>query len=91
LRHDARHISHAENDADRPVRRSRRDRPGGVALLVAGGVDGIALEGAVMLVGAGLSAYLLNWLYRIGVSGDQERAREDAARRHFDRHGSWPE
>lgn len=63
----------------------------GVALLVASGVDGIALEGAVMLVGAGLSVYLLNWLYRIGVSGDRERAREDAARRHFDRHGSWPD
>jgi hypothetical protein len=57
LRHDARHISHAENDADRPVHRSRRDRPGGGRLLVAGGVDGIALEGSVMLVGAGLSVY----------------------------------
>ena len=63
----------------------------GVALLVAGGADGIALEGAVMLVGAGLSVYLLNWLYRIGVSGDQDRAREDAARRHFDRHSRWPD
>jgi hypothetical protein len=34
---------------------------------------------------------LLNLLYRISVSGDQDRAREEEARRYFDEHGQWPE
>jgi hypothetical protein len=63
----------------------------GVVVLVVGGVGSIALEASVMLVGAGLSVYLLNWLYRIGASGDHERDREDAARSYFDEHGRWPD
>jgi hypothetical protein len=30
-------------------------------------------------------------LFRIGVEGDKERDREDAARRFFDEHGRWPD
>ena len=31
-------------------------------------------------------------MYRLGVTGDEERAeREDAAREYFDTHGEWPE
>lgn len=47
-------------------------------------------EGAAAIVGAGLSIWLLNILFRIGVSGDRERDEEDAARAYFDRHGHWP-
>ncbi len=49
------------------------------------------IEGAAMLVGAGLSVALLNLLYRVGVQGDREREFEDEARRYFDRYGRWPE
>jgi hypothetical protein len=44
-----------------------------------------------MIVGAGLSVWLLNLLYRVGVSGDRERHTEDEAREYFDRHGHWPD
>jgi hypothetical protein len=64
---------------------------GGLLLLVIRGAgDLVALEAAAMLVGAGLSVYLLNWLYRVGVAGDVDRDREEAARRFLDEHGHWP-
>jgi hypothetical protein len=34
---------------------------------------------------------LLNLLYRLSVSGDREREREEEARRYLDEHGVWPE
>jgi hypothetical protein len=34
---------------------------------------------------------LINFLYRLGVSGDRERDREEWARAYFDEHGEWPE
>ncbi len=40
---------------------------------------------------AGLSVWLLNWLYRVGVAGERERDQEDHAREFFDRHGVWPD
>lgn len=48
-------------------------------------------EAACALIGAGLSIWLLNFLYRVGVTGDRERDAEDAARAYFDRHGRWPD
>ena len=51
----------------------------------------IGLEGFVLFVGAGGSILLLNVLHRIGVSGDAERDREEAARAYFDEHGRWPD
>ena len=47
-------------------------------------------EGAAAIVGAGLSIWLLNVLFRVGVAGERERDREDAARAFFDEHGYWP-
>ncbi|MGN6189494.1 MAG: hypothetical protein ACTHOE_11380 [Conexibacter sp.] len=52
---------------------------------------GANFEGAMALIGAGLSVLLVNLLFRFGVSGDRERASEDAARREFDRTGRWPD
>jgi hypothetical protein len=48
-------------------------------------------EGAAAIVAAGLSIWLLNELYRLGVRGDQDRDAEDAARAYFDRYGHWPD
>ena len=60
-----------------------------VCLLVA--PDGSRWEGFALFVGSGLSVLLLNVLYRMGVSGDAERQREDAARVTFDEEGAWPD
>lgn len=50
------------------------------------GVDGFALA-----VGGGLSVLMINFLFRLGVSGDREREEEEAARRYLDEHGHWPD
>ena len=49
------------------------------------------VEGGGMLVAAGVSVWMLNWFYRLGVRGDRERDREDRARAYFDAHGRWPD
>jgi hypothetical protein len=48
-------------------------------------------DGFAMCVGAGLSVLLLNWLFRFGAKGDEERDREVAAREEFARTGKWPD
>ncbi len=53
--------------------------------------DEIRWDGWAMLVGSGLSVLLLNWLFRLGVAGDEERDREEAAREYFGAHGHWPD
>jgi hypothetical protein len=62
----------------------------GLCVMVIGG-DSNALEGGAAIVGAGLSIALLNFLHRVGVSGEHERDEEDAARAYFDEHGRWPD
>jgi hypothetical protein len=49
------------------------------------------LEGFALFVGVAGSVLLLNVLYRVGVSGDAERDREEQARTYFDDHGRWPD
>ena len=66
-----------------------------LALFVAGGVvaltsETVGLEAGAMFISAATAILLLNVLYRIGVEGDKERDREEAARRYFDEHGRWP-
>jgi hypothetical protein len=48
-------------------------------------------EGSAGIIGAGLSIWLLNFLFRIGVSGDRERRTEDEAREYMELHGHWPD
>lgn len=61
----------------------------GIVVIALGGEDNLVGGGAI--VGAGLSIWLMNFLWRIGVTGDRERAKEDEARAFFDRHGYWPD
>jgi hypothetical protein len=68
------------------------------ALLVIGIVclfvvnDSARVEAWAGFTGAGLSVLLLNYLFRLGVTGDEERRLgEEAARAYFDEHGEWPE
>lgn len=63
---------------------------GGIVVLLAVGGD-LGAYGLASAVGAGLSVLLLNLLYRMSVSGDRGREREEEARRYFDEHGVWPE
>ena len=63
---------------------------GGIVLLIAVGGD-LGAYGFASAVGAGLSVLLLNLLFRMSVSGDRERDREEQARRYFDEHGVWPD
>jgi hypothetical protein len=62
----------------------------GLILAAVTGFSETGVEGGTLLVAAGLSVWLLNLLYRIGVKGDRERDAEDEARAYFDKHGYWP-
>ncbi len=62
-----------------------------VAGCVVAAVSGrIGLAVGAMFISAATAVLLLNLLYRMGVEGDKDRDREDAARRYFDEHGRWP-
>ena len=61
----------------------------GILLAAIGQRESAYLVGA-LLVSAGVSVGLLTLLYRVGVRGDSDRQREEAAREHFDRTGRWP-
>jgi hypothetical protein len=62
----------------------------GIVLLIVS-PGGFGVEGFSMATGSGLSVLLLNFLYRVGVSGDRERQAEEEARAYFDEHGHWPD
>jgi hypothetical protein len=63
---------------------------GGVALLILSPA-GLGVDGFAMAVGGGLSVLLLNFMYRLSVSSELDRDREEEARNYFDAHGEWPE
>jgi hypothetical protein len=60
-------------------------------LMLAFGPESAALEGGFAMIGAALSVWLLNALHRFGVEGESDRDEEEAARRHFERTGEWPD
>ncbi|HTV17114.1 MAG TPA: hypothetical protein VMG12_00545 [Polyangiaceae bacterium] len=81
--------------ASLPVRLLRWWIPGalcliGVILLVADDFDTFGASAFAAFAGAGASTWLINWLWRIGVSGDDERDREALDREFLARHGRWP-
>ena len=65
----------------------------GVGLIIAGFIaDEINwIEPGCVMTGAGLSVWLLNYLYLVSVRGEGDRADEQAAREYFDAHGRWPD
>ena len=63
----------------------------GLLLLIIEGINPNTLWGACSLVGAGLSVFFLNWLFRLGVAGDRERHHEADARKFLAEHGHWPD
>ena len=64
---------------------------GGLLVMVLGGFELSALEGGSYIIGAGLSALLLGWLFRVGFTSDRDRDDESAARDFYMRHGHWPD
>jgi hypothetical protein len=63
---------------------------GGLIVGIVGG-SLTAWEGAGLIMSAGLSVWLLNILFRVGVRGDRDRSREEEARDEYERTGVWPE
>jgi hypothetical protein len=63
---------------------------GGIVVLIVN-PGGFGVDGFAMAVGGGLSVLMINWLFRLGVTGDLEREEEERARRYFDEHGHWPD
>jgi hypothetical protein len=49
------------------------------------------IEIGALVIGAAFTVLLMNVFFRIGVEGDKDRDREEAARRYFDEHGYWPD
>ena len=64
---------------------------GGLVIIIATGGSEDGLEGGFLTIGAGLSVWLLNIMYRVSVKGERDRDREDEARAYFDEHGHWPD
>src|SRR5579862_3465843 len=62
----------------------------GIVLLIVS-PGGFGVEGFGLLAGSGASILALNFLYRLGISGDEERRREEEARIYLAEHGRWPD
>jgi hypothetical protein len=64
---------------------------GGVVAMAVVGPEDERYAGGAAIIGAGLSIALLNFFFRMSASGEDDRAAEEEAREHFDRHGRWPD
>jgi hypothetical protein len=62
----------------------------GLVVLIAVPGD-LGAYGFASAIGAGGSVLLLNFLFRMSVSGERDREREEQVRRYFDEHGVWPD
>lgn len=70
-----------------------------LAMAVAGIVVVVAEQGrddstsaaGVSLIIAALIVWMINWMFRMSVQSNQDREREEEARRYFDQHGRWPD
>jgi hypothetical protein len=63
----------------------------GLVILLTVDDRGEAWTGWAGFTGAGISGLLLNVLHRTGHHSHLDREADEAARRHFDEHGRWPE
>lgn len=61
-----------------------------VIIVVAGNFSETALGVGCALFAVSSSVGLLNWFYHLGVEGDLDRDKEQAARDFFAEHGRWP-
>ncbi|HEX3616277.1 MAG TPA: hypothetical protein VHU61_07050 [Solirubrobacteraceae bacterium] len=87
--------SSARLPASLPVRLLRWWIPGalcliGIVLLVVDDFDTFGASAFAAFAGAGSSTWLINWLWRLGVSGDDERDLEARDRVFLATRGRWP-
>jgi len=62
----------------------------GLVLAVIGhGKTNLAAAGVCLILVA-LTVWLINLLYRLSISSNRDRDREEEAREYFDRYGHWP-
>jgi drug/metabolite transporter (DMT)-like permease len=63
----------------------------GVVLIIVGRGHRPAAAAGVVLLGAALMVWLINWLFRMSVQSNRDRDEEEHAREFFDEHGRWPD
>ena len=63
---------------------------GVVAIVVGHGRTGVAAVGVGFVLIA-LIVWMINWMFRMSVSSNEDRRREEEAREYFDEHGKWPD
>lgn len=65
----------------------------GLVLIVIGhgGTNNPTAVTGVVMVGIALMVSLLNWMFRLSITSNADREREERAREYFDRHGRWPD
>jgi hypothetical protein len=63
----------------------------GVIGIVIGRGHTAAAGAGVVLLGAGLIVWMINWLFRMSLESNRDREREEEAREYFDAHGRWPD
>jgi hypothetical protein len=61
-----------------------------VAVIIGHGRTPTAAAG-VVLMGAALIVWMINWLFRMSLESNRDREREEEAREYFDRTGRWPD
>jgi hypothetical protein len=62
---------------------------GAVCIAVGHGRTPVAAAGVVLL-GAALIVWMINWMFRLSIESNHDREVEEEARRYYDVHGSWP-
>ncbi len=63
----------------------------GVVLLFLGHGRTAAAGAGVVLLGAALIVWMINWFFRMSIESNKDRDREEEAREYFDRTGRWPD
>jgi hypothetical protein len=63
----------------------------GVVLLFVEGFNTAGVDAFAAFAGAGSSIWLINVLWRIGITGDEERDVEAEDRIYLQQHGHWPD
>jgi hypothetical protein len=63
----------------------------GIVTILAANDTDVGIEIGGMFLGAAVAVFLLNFFYRMGVSGEKDRDAEQEARDYFDQHGHWPD
>ncbi len=60
------------------------------AVAIGHGRTALAAAG-VVLMGAALIVWMLNWLFRMSLESNRDREVEEEARAYYDEHGHWPD